>query len=209
MRLHIPVAGRILTIAALLAATISCGDVARQGRSPVYVVIDSLLAAPGGGFGANQFTGTLRSDVIVLLRTPDPCSPASPCPTFYSDSGQVTLHLQSKELAIAPTSNNQVTLRRYRVTYRRVDGRNTPGVDVPFGFDGAFTGTIPPTGQATFSFELVRHIAKQESPLIQLRSNPNILLTMADVTIYGTDLVGNEVSVTGSITIEFGNFGDA
>jgi hypothetical protein len=120
----------------------------------------------------------------------------------------VTLHLVPKDFLIEPTSNNQVTLTRYHVTYRRADGRNTPGLDVPFGFDGAATGTVPPTGALTLSFELVRHVAKQESPLAQLVLSPNIINTIADVTFYGTDLVGNAVSASGSMSIEFGNFGD-
>jgi len=28
------------------------------------------------------------------------------------------------------------------------------------------------------------------------------------VTFYGTDRVGNDISVTGSIQVDFGNFGD-
>jgi hypothetical protein len=146
--------------------------------------------------------------VIVNLTTPDPCSTTSPCPTVFDDFGTAAFHLETKNITVAPTSNNQVTINRYRVTYRRPDGRNTPGVDVPFGFDGAVTGTIPASGQTTLGFELVRHVAKEEAPLRQLVVNPNIILAIADITFYGTDLVGNAVSVTGSISIEFGNFGD-
>ena len=29
-------------------------------------------------------------------------------------------------------------MTRYRVEFRRTDGRNTPGVDVPYGFDGGW-----------------------------------------------------------------------
>ena len=47
--------------------------------------------------------------------------------------------------------------------YIRADGRNTPGVDVPYGFDGALTATV--SGSTTVGFELVRHIAKEEAPL--------------------------------------------
>ncbi len=34
------------------------------------------------------------------------------------------------------------------------------------------------------------------------------LEAICDVTFYGQDQVGNEINVTGSILIEFGNFGD-
>jgi len=118
------------------------------------------------------------------------------------------MHLVPKDMLIDPTPNNQVTISRYHVTYRRADGRNTPGVDVPFGFDGAVTGTIPESGTASFAFELVRHVAKEESPLAQLATSPNVINTIAEITFYGTDLVGNAVSATGFMTIEFGNFGD-
>ena len=48
--------------------------------------------------------------------------------------------------AAAPTPLNQVTFTRYRVVYRRTDGRNAPGVDVPFPFDSAVTFTVPRDG---------------------------------------------------------------
>jgi len=199
---------RFLALATLAAAASSCGDVVRQGRSPSMLVVDSLQGAPGGGHGANTFVGTLFSDVIVLATSPAPCTPDSPCPTVFSDSGQVVLSLAMKDATVAPTSNNQVTITRYTVTYRRNDGHNTPGVDVPFPFDGAVTGTVGGTGTATLGFELVRHQAKETGPLVQLISNGNIITTIADVTFYGKDQVGNDVSVTGSMVIEFGNFGD-
>ena len=54
----------------------------------------------------------------------------------------------------------------------------------------------------------MRPVAKQESPLAELRTSLNILTTIAKVTFYGTDRVGNAVSVAGQIQISFGNFGD-
>jgi len=198
---------RLFTAVALAAVTSACGDAVRSGRSPVVLVVDALTAS-AGGVSAGTPSGTLRSDVLTNVTSPAPCTIAAPCPTIFNDTGQVVLHLAPKDVAIEPTSNNQVTITRYHVTYRRADARNTPGVDVPFGFDGAVTGTVPPSGPVTLRFELVRHVAKEESPLAQLVVSPNIINTIADVTFYGTDLVGNAVSTTGSISIEFGNFGD-
>lgn len=192
-----------------VAATASCGDVVRSGRAPVMLIMDSLAGAPGGGRGAGAFTATLQSDVIVFVSSPAPCTPSAQCPTVYSDSGQAVLRLVPKDISIAPTANNAVTISRYRISFRRADGRNTPGVDVPYGYDGAVTATVPPSGNATIGFELIRHVTKGEPPLVQLIANPSIIHTIAEVTFYGTDLVGNAVSVTGSMSIEFGNFGDA
>jgi hypothetical protein len=196
---------KVLLLSALAAMSASCGDVVRQGRSPSILVID-LLTGSSGGSGTNTPSGTLFSDVQVLDKTSEGCTPPErPCPTVFADLGKVALRLVMKDANLTPTSNNQVTINRYHVEYVRADGRNTPGVDVPYPFDGAVTGTVP--GELTF--EMVRHVAKRESPLVQLIQNPQIINTIAHVTFYGRDAVGNEISVTGSIGIEFGNFGDA
>jgi hypothetical protein len=196
----------------LAGASVSCGDVARQGRAPVYLVMD-LLEASRGGTSSGEFVGTLVSDVITNVTTPAPCSETTPCPTVFGDSGRVTLRLVPKDLGTptvptVPTSNNEVTITRYRVVYKRADGRNTPGVDVPYPFDGAVTGTVPSAGTLTLAFELVRNVAKHEAPLVQLRNSAVIITTIAELSFYGQDRVGNDVSVTGSILIDFGNFGD-
>jgi hypothetical protein len=196
----------------VLGSSISCGDVVRQGRGPMFLVIDSLTGSRGGGT-AGAGTSVLLSDVITNVRSPAPCTATAPCPTVFNDTGAVLLRLSPKDVATggasnAPSTNNQVTITRYRVVYRRADGRNVPGVDVPYGFDGAATGTVPMTGTFSLGFELVRHIAKQESPLMQLAASSSIITTIADVTFYGRDQVGNDISATGSIQIDFGNFGD-
>jgi hypothetical protein len=100
-----------------------------------------------------------------------------------------------------------VTFTRYRVAYRRADGRNTPGVDVPYPFDSAATFTVGEE-DVTVTFQLVRHTAKEEAPLRALSNNATIIQTIAEVTFYGRDQAGNEVSATGNIGIAFGNFGD-
>ncbi len=203
---------KLAALAPLLVASVSCGDVVRQGRAPVYMVMDSLQGARGGKT-SGTLSGTLQSDVLTLVTSPEPCSSTTPCATVFGDGGQVILRLSPKDIGsvaapAAPSTNNAVTINRYRVTYRRADGRNTAGVDVPFGFDGAVTGTVPIGGTLTLGFELVRITSKMESPLVQLISSPTVITTVADVTFYGRDQVGNEISVTGSIQIDFGNFGD-
>jgi hypothetical protein len=201
-------AHRRLGLAALVAASVSCGDVVRQGRSPMYLVIDTLTAAKSPG---TTFSTFLLSDVIFNVTSGGTCTTLAPCPTFFNDVGQVTLRLVPKDVTstVAPTTNNDVTITAYHVAYRRTDGRNTPGVDVPFPFDGAVTVTVAAGGNATISFEIVRSVAKEEPPLVQLISSAQVITTLADVTFYGKDRVGNDVSVTGTIQIDFGNFGDS
>jgi hypothetical protein len=192
----------ILLLAAVTAAQVSCGSVVRDGKSSVYLVVDSLLAKRAGS--SDPEGGTLLSDVVTKGST-------------FNDVATVTLRMSPKDIGptattTQPSLNNEVTINRYRVVYRRADGRNTPGVDVPYGFDGAATGTIPVGGTLKLGFELVRHVAKEESPLIQLRftngNTPPAISTITDVTFYGRDQVGNELNVTGSIMINFGDFAD-
>jgi hypothetical protein len=199
--------GGLALVAALNA---SCGNVVRQGKAPVFLVVD-LLQASRGAVDPGEPGGVLTSDVLTLVTSPEPCTPESPCPTVFDDFGRVSLRTAMKDVGspTGPSTNNDVTITRYRVVFRRADGRNTQGVDVPYSFDGAMTATIPGGGSIKdLSFELVRHNAKMEAPLVQLITSPTIISTIAEVTFYGRDLVGNEISATGSISVNFGNFGD-
>jgi len=198
---------RFLGVAAVAAASVSCGDVVRQGRAPVFLVIDSMVGGRGTALTAN-----VQSDVITNLTAPLPCAADNPCPTVLNDVGSAVLRLSPKDVtssAAAPTSNNEVTITRIHIKYVRADGRNTQGLDVPYEWDAAATVTIPANSTAAVGFELVRHVAKQESPLVQLISSPSIINTITEVTFFGRDQAGNEVSVMGKIQINFGNFGDS
>jgi hypothetical protein len=186
---------RLAVLAAAAIAGASCGDVVRSSRSPSMLVVDSL-----GGDPAT----TLSSDVVDT--TTAPCSVASPC--VSADTTEATLGVVMKDVTVSPTTNNQVTVSRYHVSYRRTDGRNTPGVDVPYGFDGAATTTIPANANGTLTFQIVRQDAKLEQPLVTLRGTSTVISAIADVTFFGADQVGNDVSVTGSVLINFGNFSD-
>ena len=202
------------TVLGLVALTgvlsAGCGDVVRQGRAPVQLVIMSLAAASGAE--PDELAATLNSDVITVVNQTVNGQQVR-VPTTFNDVGEVSLSMILKDpgqpgAPAAPTDINQVTVTRYRVVYRRTDGRNTPGIDVPFPFDSAVTFTVPPGGTATSGFQIVRHTAKGEAPLSALQFNPDIISTIAEVTFFGRDQAGNDVSVTGSIGIDFGNFGD-
>jgi hypothetical protein len=163
------------------------------------LVVERLEAASGADDSA-EFAGTLQSDVVTVVDGNN---------TIFSDSGRVSLRLIMKDIATAPSSINAVTVNRYRVVFRRADGRNTPGVDVPFPFDSAMTVTVLPGTTTTQAFELVRHVAKEEAPLRALRVNTSVTIsTIADVTFFGRDQAGNAVSTSGSIGVIFGDFGD-
>lgn len=206
------IATRALTAAALIAATTACGNVVRSSRSPVILVMDSLQGFRGAATTSTA-SFSLVSDVLTNVTSGGTCTPATPCPTVFGDTGQAIVHIVLKDIGLpgttpTPSTNNEVTITRVHVAFRRTDGRNQEGVDVPYAFDTGVTATATSSGNVTMTFPLVRIQAKKSSPLIELLNNGQIISMIIDVTLFGQDVVGNDVSVTGSINGDFGNFGD-
>lgn len=191
----------LVCVAALAAGSAACGDLQREGQASSFLIINALEGASGAE--PTNFGGTTFSDVITVV---------DDVPTVFSDLGRVRFRLGLKDPGpatspAAPSQANFITVERYHVRFIRADGRNTPGVDVPYPFDGAFTTTVT-SQETTAVFELVRHLAKEEAPLKALTVNNVIISTIAEITFYGHDQTGREVSVTGRMSVDFGNFGD-
>lgn len=185
---------KFVALVALAALSASCGEFTREGRSPVVLVVERLSAED------NDEQGTLLSDVITNG-------------SVFNDLARVEMRLTLKDpgapgLASSPSALNDVTVTRYHVEYRRTDGRNDPGVDVPRAFDSALTFTVPSDGSESAVFEIVRHLEKVEPPTGALAGSANIISTIASVTFYGHDQAGNDVSATASMGINFGDFAD-
>jgi hypothetical protein len=188
---------RLLIALVLAVGTASCGDAVRQGTGSSYLTVLSLTGASGAE--PQDFGGTLQSDVVTVV---------DEVPTIFNDLGRATFRLLMKDPGgLEPSSANFITINRYTVTYRRADGRNTPGVDVPYPIDDAVSVTVD-TNDTTVAFTIVRHTAKSEAPLAALRGSLVIIATIAEVTFYGKDQTGRDLSVTGTLGIHFGNFGD-
>ena len=189
-------------LAVLAIAASSCGSVVRDGAGTSFLIVNQLEGASGAR--PDEFGGTLLSDVVTIV---------DGNATLFNDLARVSLSLGLKDPGSAsspnvPTQNQAITVDRYRVRYVRADGRNTPGVDVPYGFDGAFTLTVAGGSAASVGFDLVKNTAKQEAPLAALARTPVLINTIAEVTFFGRDLTGREVSATGRLSVTFGNFGD-
>ncbi len=203
-----PVKG-VLAVLVCGLSVVSCADLARTGTGPAYLVMESVTASAGGS--ATTFTSNLLSDVQVLVDVTTNGVTVQQ-PTLFNDIGRASIRAEMKNTITptTPTAMHSITINRYRVRFRRTDGRNTEGVDVPYGFDGATTVTIPIGTAAQINFDLVRHQAKLERPLITLVGVRGLLFisTIAEVTFYGQDQAGNAISITGSIDVQFGDFGD-
>ena len=198
--------GRLTLAATVLLLSSACGgELLRTGRSPVYLVVTGIETEQGGGTA--QASSFLLSDVRLADGS------------VFNDNVTVTLSVVPKNPTVATTAINAVTLTRYRVIFRRADGRNTPGVDVPYGFDGALNSTISAGSSQGVSFEIVRHQMKLEPPLKNLAgfndagarsiSGLGFLSTIAEITIWGRDQNGNEVTVTTSVDVHFADLADS
>lgn len=201
-------AARVAVVLGMVVPLASCTSVQRDGQGTSYLIIDSLLAASGAT--PDEFGGTLSSDVLTLVPAgQDADGNELFAPTVYADPGSVRFRLAPKDPSVRLMPANFITVTRYRVDFVRSDGRNTPGVDVPYGFDGAFTATVTDTGGAG-TFELVRIQAKLEAPLKALANGGGAISisTLAEITFYGQDQAGHEVSVTGRIGVNFADWGD-
>ena len=198
-------------VMALLAGSVSCGDVVRQGKAPVLLVVDSMQAASGAAPG--EMGGFLLSDVQTLVDQTVGGQTVQ-VPVIYNDVAEATLRLIAKDAGtglnnLAPTPWNAVTINRYHINYIRADGRNTPGVDVPYPVDGAVTATLSGT-PTVVPFEIVRHQQKLEQPLRSLANFGGRLFisTIAEITFYGTDQVGNDVQGKATISVSFSDYAD-
>ncbi len=183
-----------------LVWTAGCGKAVRQGTGGAFLVIESLTAAQGGA-NSLVFGNVLQSDVSTRGGV-------------FEDPGKVVLRLVAKDITSPLTSNNLVTINRYRVVFRRADGRNQQGLDVPYAFDGAVSFSVS-AESAEAGFSLVRAQAKLEAPLITLVNSPaffggaGLISTLADVTFYGRDTTGHDVSVTGTLSVNFADWADS
>jgi hypothetical protein len=204
--------GKRMTVAVAASAlllTTSCGDKVLQGKAPSYLTVLSLQGSSGAKPGT--FSMVLESDVVTNVKQTNAAGSTVFVPTVYEDLGQVTLKMALKDPTnlVGPTDVNAITINRYHVDFVRSDGRNTQGVDVPYSFDGAVTGTVDTAG-TTLTFVIVRAQSKLEAPLMTLRNagGSMVISTIAQVTLYGQDQAGNTVSVVASISINFADWGD-
>jgi len=185
----VTLAAALIALAALLMLT-SCSDAIRTGQSPSYLILQSLT-------GGTQNSSVVESDVV------------SDNGSVVQDNGTASIQVALKDpLGSTPTAVNAITITQYHVEYQRTDGHNVQGVDVPFAFDSGVTSTISAGTTGTVNFTLVRIQAKLEAPLKALAGHrgQQVISTIAQVTFYGHDQNGRDVTVTGNIEVDFADW---
>ncbi len=199
-RMHSQLVAAALIGGVAFTASGCASKTTREGRSPAYVIVNSVEGASGAE--PDDFGVPLKSDVETKG-------------SVFNDLGQAEMLLALRDIGqpgspTEPTSNNAVTFTRYHVEFKRADGRNTPGVDVPYPFDGAVTATVAGESAITVPFEVVRVQAKLEPPLRAMAGGGNAVAisTLAEVTFFGRDQVGNEVIARGTLQVNFADWAD-
>lgn len=128
-----------------------------------------------------------------------------------NDNAVVTLRVDPKNPNLTQTSVfTNVRLTQYRVVYTRTDGHNAEGVDVPYSFTGPLATEAPLGADTGITFVLVRHEAKLEPPLRNMRGGGghDILQTIATITLYGQTAPGHVVTAQGQLEVTFADFAD-
>lgn len=195
---------RTVSAAVLLAASfllISCNPIENESQSASLLIVESLtgldILGTEGSF--------LQSDVLIV-------DPATGATSVRSDSAKATFRATTLEPAplLGTSQYNDIQITRYVVTYIRADGRSIEGVDVPYSFEGSLSAIVRIGISTSVSFVIVREVAKQEPPLINLRAAlpGDILNVTAKVDFYGHDLANKTVKATGMLPIFFANYGN-
>jgi len=190
---------KALRIAVLLSAflvLVSCNPVEDDSESASMLLVDNLLGRDTAGKAGNF----LQSDVITKG-------------SIFADTATATLRAVTvdPDPLLGTSPYNDIVLTRYIVSYSRTDGRNAPGVDVPYPFEGSLSTVVKAGSQSTISFVIVREVAKIEPPLIGLADlgEEMVLACTAKVEFYGHDNVNRTVKATGYLTIYFANYVDS
>jgi hypothetical protein len=185
----------------------------------------SLVAVAVAGLASCTAGHATQDNAPVILRIVS-INGGGPLISDVSEAGVVTANIVEVTVAVraknpgvvTPQVNMAVFMQRYEVVYTRSDGRNVPGVDVPFAISGPLSGVVDvaDSGQTlALPVEVVRIQQKLEPPLRNLRGpvpdslggSAIALTVVATVTVYGSTTVGQVVSDTAQLQIDFADFG--
>jgi hypothetical protein len=181
-----------------------------------------VAAVAMAGCSANYSTGNTSTVLLIIAAV----NGGAPLKSDVLTSGAVVndpaelaiaVRFKNPNIATIPQIPSAVIIERYEVSYRRSDGRGVEGQDVPYRISGNVTAgfDVKSSGTDPLSIDVVRAQAKLESPLRNLRGVSTntlggafVLTLFADITIHGRTISGQPVTATGSLQIDFADYGD-
>jgi hypothetical protein len=189
-----------LLVLPLLLLLTACNNVENDSRSASLLILENLAGKDATGAEANF----LQSDVLKMTSTGGG--------TIVADSAIATFRVESLDPAPITGASlyYDVMLDRYTVSYSRTDGRNNPGTDVPYPFEGSLSSLVPLGTTTQVAIVVVREAAKLEPPLVGLvdLGREVVLTATAKIDFYGHDLANNQVKATGYLTVYFANYAE-
>lgn len=192
---------KIMVILPSIFLLFSCNPLENDSKSTSLLIVENITGTDIEGNKVNF----LQSDVVRI-------DPDTGLESVTADVGDATLRASLLDPApiLGQSQYNDIILTRYVVSYSRADGKNTPGQDVPLPFEGSLSTLVKIGSTASISLVIVREVAKQEPPLINLTQGrgEGVLQVTAKVEFYGQDMVNHKVKATGYLTIFFANYID-
>jgi hypothetical protein len=177
-------------------------DWAENNDSNVILRIVKITGSTGGDSAGSGVDDVLNSDVFPV----------------FNDNATLELQVipknQSADLNLGQL--NDVLLESYEVRYLRTDGLDREGADVPYRITGPLATQVEANQIVQASIVVVRHQAKEEPPLRNLRfligtgagGGEDIVSIIARITVFGRTTSGKAVTATGSLQINFADFAD-
>jgi len=188
---------KLLGLAVLAIGLAACNPVENDSESASMLVVERIQGTNIEGSEADY----VQSDVLVETTEGT---------TIVADIAKAAMscRLLAPASPLGSSTWNDIVVTRYIVSYSRVDGRNTPGVDVPYPFEGSLSVVFKVGYSQELAFVIVREVAKAESPLIGLRTGgaEGVMQVTAKVEFYGHDMANKSVKATGYIPIFFANY---
>ncbi len=190
-----------LILLGLFVVSVSCNKIENDFRTNTVLIIDSVYAVVDNAVKSGQTY--IESDVCKYDEETQSC-------TVYSDTAQVTV----RNLPLNPDAEasfySDLKVIRYKVEFYREDGKNTPGVDIPYPVSGSIDVNVPVGETVNFFVVVVPQMAKLQPPLNRLvgGQSESIIKAIARITLYAEDINGNQVSAEGQIDVYFADFAD-
>lgn len=133
--------------------------------------------------------------------------------SIFNDNAKIMLMAQPLDpLVDEPSYYYNILVDQVDIEYTRNDGQSVQGVHVPYAYSQKVSWLVE-AGKTSTSFAcvVIRHAAKMESPLVELRAGDKntVLQLTAKITLHGTDSAGKRVTpVVGYLTIWCADFAD-